>query len=303
VIRFVRNFTLETTHRNICTSYLYDSLHNTRINKRRRNTVKVAILAGGLGTRLYEETVNRPKALVQIGGQPIIWHIMMHYSSFGFNEFVIALGYKGQSIVRWMHEYYISNKNVTVKENSREVLFYDKSRKRQAGWRVHLIATGQKTLTGGRIKRLAQWLNNETFMLTWCDAVSNVDLHALLKFHFSHRCLATVTAVRPPPRFGHLKIEGNRVTQFKEKAQDMEGWINGAFFVLEPEVFDYIEGDNTQWEKEPMEKLAREGQLMAYRHYGYWRCMDTLKEKLLLEEQWRTGRAPWKTWKDGETIY
>jgi glucose-1-phosphate cytidylyltransferase len=259
--------------------------------------LKVAILAGGLGTRLSEETRIRPKALVEIGGRPIMWHIMMHYSSFGFNEFVIALGYKGQSIVRWMHEYYDLKKNVTVKEDSSEVVFQDKSIQNRAGWRVHLVDTGQKTLTGGRIKRLAPWLNNETFMLTWCDAVSDVDLHALLKFHFSHGHLATVTAVRPPPRFGHLKIEGDRVTQFKEKAQDMEGWINGAFFALEPQVFDYIEGDNTQWEKEPMEKLAKEGQLMAYRHFGYWRCMDTLKEKLKLEEQWRTCRAPWKTWK------
>jgi glucose-1-phosphate cytidylyltransferase len=260
--------------------------------------LKVAILAGGLGTRLSEETRIKPKALVKIGERPIIWHIMRHYSSFGFNEFVIALGYKGQSIVEWMNEYYTSNENVTVKEDSREVIFHDKNRQKSAGWRVHLVDTGQKTLTGGRIKRLAPWLNNETFMLTWCDAVSDVDLNALLKFHFSHHRLATVTAVRPPPRFGHLEIEGDRVTQFKEKAQDMEGWINGAFFVLEPSVFDYIEGDKTQWEKEPLEKLASEGQLMAYRHNGYWQCMDTLKEKLLLEEQWRTGRAAWKTWKD-----
>jgi glucose-1-phosphate cytidylyltransferase len=264
--------------------------------------LKVAILAGGLGTRLSEETTTKPKALVEIGGRPILWHIMMHYSSFGFNEFVIALGYKGQSIINWMREYYDSNKNIKVKKDAREVAFHDKSRQSQARWRVHLVDTGQGTLTGGRIKRLAPWLSNKTFMLTWCDAVSNVDLHALLKFHFSHGRLATVTAVRPTPRFGHLEIEGNKVTQFKEKAQDMEGWINGAFFVLEPEVFDYIEGDNTQWEKEPMENLANAGQLMAYRHYGYWQCMDTLKEKLLLEERWRTDRAPWKTWKDGKTI-
>ena len=213
--------------------------------------MKVAILAGGLGTRLSEETMTKPKALVEIGGQPIIWHIMMHYSSFGFNEFVIALGYKGQSIVRWMHKHHDLNKKVTVKEDFREIVFHDKSRQSQSRWRVHLVDTGQETLTGGRIKRLAPLLSNETFMLTWCDAVSDVDLHALLKFHLLHRRFATVTAVRPPPRFGHLKIEGNRVTQFKEKDQDMEGWINGAFFVLEPQVFDYIEGDKTQWEREP----------------------------------------------------
>jgi glucose-1-phosphate cytidylyltransferase len=263
--------------------------------------MKVAILAGGLGTRLSEETRMKPKALVEIGGRPIIWHIMMHYSNFGFNEFIIALGYKGQSIINWMHEYYHSNKNITVKKDAREVVFHDKSRQSQSRWRVHLVDTGQETLTGGRIKRLAPLLNNEPFMLTWCDAVSDVDLNALLKFHLSHRRLATVTAVRPPPRFGYLKIEGDRVTNFKEKDRDMEGWINGAFFVLEPQVFDYVKGDTTQWEQEPMEKLAREGQLMAYRHNGYWQCMDTLKEKQLLEEQWRTGQAPWKTWKDGQT--
>jgi glucose-1-phosphate cytidylyltransferase len=258
--------------------------------------MKVAILAGGLGTRLSEETVDRPKALVEIGGRPILWHIMMHYSSFGFNEFVIALGYKGQSIISWMHEYFDQNKNVAVKKGAQEVTFHDKSRQSRAGWRVQLVDTGQQTLTGGRIKRLTPWLCNETFMLTWCDAVSNVDLNALLKFHVSHKCLATLTAVRPPPRFGHIMLEGDRVTQFKEKAQDMEGWINGAFFVLKPEVFNYIQGDSTQFEKEPLERLASENQLMAYRHNGFWQCMDTIHEKQVLEKMWQNGKAPWKTW-------
>jgi len=259
--------------------------------------MKVAILAGGLGTRLSEETVNKPKPMVEIGGRPILWHIMMHYSHFGFKEFLIALGYKGEYIKRWMHEYYSLNKNVTVKTNSNEVIFHD-DKQSQASWIVHLVDTGQETLTGGRIKRLAPFIGNQTFMLTWCDAVADIDLQALLKFHRSHGRLATVTAVHPPPRFGHLVLEGNRVTQFKEKPQDAEGWVNGAFFVLEPRVFDYIEGDNTQWEKEPLERLATAGQLMAYRHNGFWQCMDTIHEKQLLEKLWQSGQAPWKTWKD-----
>ena len=259
--------------------------------------MKVAILAGGLGTRLSEETVNKPKPMVEIGGRPILWHLMMHYSHFGFKEFLIALGYKGEYIKRWMHEYYSLNKSVTVKTNSNEVIFHD-DKQSQASWIVHLVDTGQETLTGGRIKRLAPFIGNQTFMLTWCDAVADIDLQALLKFHRSHGRLATVTAVHPPPRFGHLVLEGNRVTQFKEKPQDAEGWVNGAFFVLEPRVFDYIEGDNTQWEKEPLERLATAGQLMAYRHNGFWQCMDTIHEKQLLEKLWQSGQAPWKTWKD-----
>jgi glucose-1-phosphate cytidylyltransferase len=233
---------------------------------------------------------------VEIGGRPILWHIMMYYSSFGFNEFLIALGYKSESIIDWMHKYYDLNKNVTVKENAHEVVFHDIDRPGQLGWHVHLVDTGRETLTGGRIKRLAPWLSNETFMLTWCDAVANVNLKALLSFHLSHRCLATVTAVRPPPRFGHLVLEGDKVTEFKEKSQELEGWINGAFFVLEPGVFEYIKGDSTQFEKEPLERLAKENQLMAYRHKGFWQCMDTIHEKEVLEQIWRSGKAPWKTW-------
>jgi glucose-1-phosphate cytidylyltransferase len=258
--------------------------------------MRIAILAGGLGTRLSEETMIRPKALVEIGGRPILWHIMMHYSSFGFKEFLIALGYKGECVVSWMQEYYDLNKNVVVKENPHEVIFHDKRRQSQAGWCVHLVDTGSETLTGGRVKRLAPWIGNEPFMLTWCDAVSNVDINSLLKFHRSHGRLATVTAVRPPPRFGHLVLDGDRVTEFKEKSQGLEGWINGAFFVLEPGVFDYIEGDNTQFEKEPLERLARENQLMAYRHEGFWQCMDTVHEKQVLEKMWQSGQASWKTW-------
>jgi glucose-1-phosphate cytidylyltransferase len=259
--------------------------------------MKVAILAGGLGTRLFEETSTKPKPMVEIGGKPILWHIMMYYSHYGFNEFLIALGYKGEYVKRWMYEYYSSNEDVTVQTHSNEVVFYAKRPGRTA-WTVHLVDTGQETLTGGRIKRLAPLIGNQTFMLTWCDVVANVDLRALLKFHHSHGRLATVTAVHPPPRFGRLILDGDRVAEFKEKPQDSESWINGAYFVLEPGIFDYIEGDETQWEKEPLERLAKEGQLMAYRHNGFWQCMDTIHEKHMLEELWQSGRAPWKIWKD-----
>jgi glucose-1-phosphate cytidylyltransferase len=258
--------------------------------------LKIAILAGGLGTRLSEETQIRPKPLVEIGTFPILWHIMMHYSHFGFNEFVIALGYKGELVKRWMLEYDNLNKDITVKTHNSRVLFHNNTKSSFPKWTVHLIDTGRETLTGGRIKRLAPWIGDETFMLTWCDAVSDVDLNSLLKFHRSHGRLATVTAVRPPPRFGNLVLDGNKVTEFKEKSHLSEGWINGAFFVLEPKVFDYIEGDNTQFEKEPLEQLAKENQLMAYRHEGFWQCMDTIHEKQLLEKMWQTGKAPWKTW-------
>jgi glucose-1-phosphate cytidylyltransferase len=258
--------------------------------------MKVAILAGGLGTRLSEETQNKPKPLVEIGGMPIIWHIMMHYSHFGFNEFVIALGYRGYLVKRWMLDYDNLNNDITIKSNNSKIFIHNDANSRSPGWTVHLVDTGAETLTGGRIKRLASLIGEESFMLTWCDAVSNVDLNALLKFHRSHGHLATVTAVRPPPRFGHLVLDGDRVIEFKEKARDLEGWINGAFFVLEPQVFDYIKGDNTQFEKEPLEKLAKENQLMAYRHEGFWQCMDTIHEKQVLEAMWQTGKAPWKTW-------
>jgi len=258
--------------------------------------MKVAILAGGRGTRLTEETATKPKAMVEIGGRPILWHIMMHYYHFGFKEFAIALGYEGNCIKRWMQEYCTSNRNMTVNTGTGKVIFHDSNSHDLTDWTVHLIDTGLNTQTGGRIKRLAHWLGDQTFMLTWCDSLSDVDLDALLKFHRSHGRLATLTAVHPPPRFGHLVLEDDKVVQFREKPKDAEGWINGAFFVLEPGVFEYIEGDDTQWEIEPLERLARDGQLMAYRHTGFHQSMDTLRDKMLLEEIWQSGKAPWKTW-------
>jgi glucose-1-phosphate cytidylyltransferase len=255
--------------------------------------MKVAILAGGVGSRLAEETEIKPKPMVEIGGMPILWHIMMHYANYGYNEFVVALGYKGEVIKKYMADYSSLNSNLVVNMRTGEIRMNGGQR---PDWTVELIDTGIPTLTGGRIKRLAPFIGNETFMLTWGDGVSNIDLDELLDFHRSHGRLATLTAVRPPARFGHLAFEGDQVRKFTEKPQTSEGWINGAFFVLEPEVFDYIDGDETQWEREPLERLANDGQLMAYRHTGFWQCMDTLRDKRLLEDLWQSGDAPWKVW-------
>jgi glucose-1-phosphate cytidylyltransferase len=255
--------------------------------------MKVGILAGGVGTRLAEETTIKPKPMVEIGGRPILWHIMMHYYYHGFNEFVVALGYKGKVIKKYMVDYCSLNSNLTVNMANGEVKIHDGYKEE---WKVDLIDTGIDSLTGGRIKRLAPYMGNETFMLTWGDGVSDVNLNKLLEFHRSHGKLATLTAVRPTARFGHLDLDGDKIVEFSEKPQTKEGWINGAFFVLEPEVFDYIDGDQTQWEKEPLERLAKDGQLMAYKHSSFWQCMDTLRDKKLLETLWQSGNPPWKIW-------
>lgn len=257
--------------------------------------MKVAILAGGAGTRLAEETEIKPKPMVEIGGRPILWHIMRHYAHYGFKHFVIALGYKGEVIKRYMLDYCSLHSNLTVNLRTGEV---QREGNFIPDWTVELIDTGIRTQTGGRIKRLQPYLGNETFMLTWGDGVSDVDLHRLLAFHRSHGKLATLTAVRPPARYGHLKFDGDRVAEFTEKPQIGEGWINGAFFVLEPGIFDYIDGDDTVWEREPLERLAADGQLMAYKHESFWQCMDTLREKYILQQLWDSGRAPWKIWED-----
>ena len=240
--------------------------------------MKVAVLTGGLGSRFAEETVYRPKPMVEIGGKPLLWHIMMHYDHYGFREFVIALGYRGEYVRQHLPRYCPPAGNT------------------DRAWTIDYVDTGKGTLTGGRLKRLTRYLGHGTFMLTWGDGVSDVDLKKLLAFHRSHGKLATVTAVRPPPRFGRLKLRGSRVAEFSEKPAGSEGWINGAFFVLEPGILDYIEGDHTQWEHEPMERLAKDGQLMAYRHQGFWQCMDTFRDKELLEGHWRSGSAPWAVW-------
>jgi len=255
--------------------------------------MKVAILAGGHGTRLAEETEIKPKPMVEIGGRPILWHIMKIYSHYGYKDFVIALGYKAEVIKKYMVDYRSLSGNLTVNLGNGECLYHEGN---TLDWTVQLIETGLKTNTGGRIKRLAPYVGNETFMLTWGDGVCDINLDDLLAFHRSHGKLATLTAVRPTARYGHLELNGDAIGEFSEKPQTHEGWINGAFFVLEPGIFDYIDGDETQWEKEPLENLAKEGQLMAYRHKSFWQCMDTLREKYILQRYWDSGEAPWKIW-------
>lgn len=255
--------------------------------------MKVAILAGGVGSRLAEETEAKPKPMVEVGGEPLLWHVMKIYAHYGFEDFVVALGYKGEQIKRWMVDYCSLSSDLTVSLRDGEVTVHEGERE---NWTVNLIDTGQGTATGGRIKRLAPHMGDGTFMLTWGDGVADIDIPALLAFHRSHGKLATLTAARPPARFGHMELDGGKVSEFSEKPQTGEGWINGAFFVLEPEIFNYIDGDDTQWEREPLEQLAKDGELMAYRHYGFWQCMDTLRDRKLLESLWASEQAPWKVW-------
>lgn len=256
--------------------------------------MKVAILAGGVGSRLSEETVVKPKPMVEVGGRPILWHIMKGYASQGFRDFVIALGYKGEVIKDWMINYAPLSANLTVHTQSGHV--EHETPEDIEDWTVQLIDTGQHTGTGGRVRRLRDHLGDGTFMLTWGDGVADIDIRELIRFHRSHGKLATVTAVRPPARFGLLEMDGDQVVSFTEKPQLGEGWINGAFFVLEPGAIDYVGGDDVMWEKAPMENLARDGQLMAYKHHGFWQCMDTLRHRKILEDLWETGDAPWKRW-------
>lgn len=256
--------------------------------------MKVAILAGGLGSRLSEETEVKPKPMVEIGDMPILWHIMRYYAHFDYKHFVIALGYKGDVIKRFATDLISLAGSLRIDYANREI---EHVKATDVGdWVVDLVETGLTTNNGGRVKRLVDTIGKERFFLTWGDGVSDVDLHALLEFHKSHGKLATLTAVRPPARFGHLELDGSQVSIFDEKPQAAEGWINGAFFVLEPEVFDYIDGDKTQFEREPLNRLAADGQLMAFKHEGFWQCMDTVRDKKLLERIWESGDAPWKVW-------
>lgn len=255
--------------------------------------MKVAILAGGLGTRLAEETDVRPKPMVEIGDRPILWHIMKHYAHYGFKEFFVALGYRGDVIKRYFLDYHSLTNSMTVDLSRGQI---DVHREECDDWLVHLVNTGMDTNTGGRIRRLEPWLGAETFMATYGDGVCDVDLEDVVRFHRRHGRIATVTAVRPPSRFGGLAFKGDLVTQFIEKPQIGEGWINGGFMVLEPSIFDYITADNTSLEADVLERLAMDGQLAAYRHDRFWQCMDTLRDKRLLEGLWQTNKAPWKIW-------
>jgi glucose-1-phosphate cytidylyltransferase len=255
--------------------------------------MQVLILAGGKGTRLAEETAMRPKPMVEIGGKPILWHIMKLYASQGHKEFLIACGYKGELIKEYFANYFIHNSDyfLDLKSGGRQIVSPN-----GIDWQVGMLDTGLDTMTGGRILRLRAWLRPEAFLVTYGDGLGNIDLNALLDFHRGHGKIATVTAVRPPARFGALELDGDLVREFTEKPQTAAGWINGGFFVFEPAIFDYLAGDETILERETMEQLARDCQLAAYRHEGFWQPMDTLREKHYLDNLWSEGKAPWKVW-------
>lgn len=255
---------------------------------------KAVLLAGGFGTRISEETSVRPKPLIEIGGQPIIWHIMKSYYAAGIDEFIICLGYKGYMIKEYFSNYYLHTSDVTINHKNNTTTYH---KKRSEDWKITMVDTGDGSMTGGRIKRIASYIEDgEHFCMTYGDGVSDVNIKALLKTHKAHGCEATVTVVTPPGRFGAIDFDGNKVIGFREKPKTESGWINGGFFVLSSDVFDRIEGDKTTWEREPMESLAHEGQLYAYKHSGFWHPMDTLRDKNHLEGLWESRKAPWKNW-------
>jgi glucose-1-phosphate cytidylyltransferase len=256
--------------------------------------MRTVILAGGLGTRLSEETSVRPKPMVEIGGQPILWHLMNIYAHYELKRFVLALGYKSEVIKDYFLRYHATNSDITVSLCNGAVEYHKTHRR---DWEVRMIDTGVGTLTGGRLHRLEPHLRDAgTFMLTYGDGVGDINIAELLEFHKQHGRIATLSAVRPPARFGTMQFDGNRVVNFKEKPQTQEGWINGGFFVFEPAVFDYLHGDDTVLEADPLERLAENGELMAYRHYGFWQCMDTVRDRNRLQSLWESGEAPWKVW-------
>ena len=255
--------------------------------------MKTIILAGGLGTRIAEETQIRPKPMVEIGGRPLLWHIMNIYAGYGYRDFLVACGYRGEMIKEYFHNIFIHSSDyiVDLRDGSLEVLNPGRT-----DWRVGVVDTGQQTMTGGRIARLRSFVGDGTFMVTYGDGLADIDIQRLVAFHREHGRIATVTAVRPPARFGGLTLAGDEVCTFSEKPQTDEGWINGGFFVFEPGLFDYLADDDTILERDPLERLAQDRQLIAFRHEGFWQPMDTLREKQLLETLWSTGKAPWKTW-------
>lgn len=256
--------------------------------------MKTVILAGGFGTRLSEETDFKPKPMVEIGEYPILWHIMKIYSHYGFNDFIICLGYKGYMIKEYFANYFLHSSDVSIDlaRNKIEIM-----NSQSENWKVTLIDTGLNTMTGGRMKRIQKYIGNEMFMLTYGDGVANININELVEFHKKHGRYATVTAVQPSGRFGAMGISENVVDSFIEKPAGDGSWVNGGFFVLEPQVFDYIKGDETIWERKPLEELAKEGQLAAYKHFGFWKPMDTLRDKRELEQLWQGQKAPWKIWK------
>jgi glucose-1-phosphate cytidylyltransferase len=255
--------------------------------------MKTVILAGGMGTRLAEETGIRPKPLVEIGAQPILWHIMNIYAAHGYRDFVVAGGYKVEMIKEYFVNFYLQHSDVRVHVGTGKV---DLVNNRAPDWNVEVVDTGHNTQTGGRVKRVKDWIGNQTFMMTYGDGVGSVDIKKLVAFHKSHGKLATITAVRPPARFGGITFDGDRIAEFSEKPQVGEGWINGGFMVFEPGVMDYIDGDTAILERAPMEALSRAGELFAFKHEGFWQPMDTLREKQLLEQLWQSDQAPWKMW-------
>lgn len=258
--------------------------------------MKVVILAGGFGTRISEESHLRPKPMVEIGGMPVLWHIMKYYSSFGYNDFVICAGYKQSVIKEWFADYYINHSDVTFDFVTKEKITVHNTFSEP--WRVTVVDTGLHTMTGGRIKRVRRYIGDEPFFLTYGDGLSNLDVAKQVEFHKSHGKLATITAVHPDSRFGVLDIKNNQIQAFREKSEEDVGWINGGFMILDPRVIDYIEGDTTVFEREPLVKLCEDGELMAFRHHGFWQCMDTLRDKEKLEAMWNQSKAPWKSWED-----
>lgn len=257
--------------------------------------MKTVILAGGFGTRISEESYLKPKPMIEIGEQPILWHIMKLYSHYGFNDFIICLGYKGYIIKKYFSDYFLHSSDVTIDLAKNQMTVHNNY---SEPWKVTLVDTGLNTMTGGRVRRVQRYVGNEPFMLTYGDGVSNINIKELLKFHQEHKKLATVTAIQPEGRFGIMDIEDDKILDFREKSKDDTGWVNAGFMVLEPEVFGYLTGDDCVFEREPLKKLASQKQLVAYKHYSFWQCMDTQRDKRRLEDLWASQKAPWKVWDD-----